>query len=263
MKKIHPCEKALIDQLAPSGEVLEIGFGPSSLHIQTYQPKSHTIIEHDPLLAKEAKKMPNVIVIQDTWQNALSNLGIFDTIIVSGYPLEKEEELPSLLKHVSVAKPLLEKEQEIAGMVSETLPDLKTLTYSDQDIDAFCSLIAQTQPKEAAQFLDDLKADGQITLEQYERALSKHHLLTKGAESVLVDFWKHSDHLLLFLTTSLKSHLNKGGKIACLLHEAISKYDDHQFFEHIITNSTLTYEEKPISIDGKIATALMMIVGFA
>src|SRR5579871_2039641 len=72
-----PYMHACIDALKPFGDVLEIGFGLgySSDRIQTHRPKSHTIIEYHPEVAKRArewaKRYPNVTIIEDTWQHAL------------------------------------------------------------------------------------------------------------------------------------------------------------------------------------------------
>src|SRR5215471_10530852 len=81
-----PYMQACIDMLQPFGDVLEVGFGCgySADHIQTYHPKSHTIIEYHPVVAAQArqwaKAYSNVTIIEDTWQSALSKLGVYDCI---------------------------------------------------------------------------------------------------------------------------------------------------------------------------------------
>ena len=54
-----PYMEACIDKLQPKGDVLEIGFGMgySATAIQKNKPKSHTIIEMDPIVIKKLKKM--------------------------------------------------------------------------------------------------------------------------------------------------------------------------------------------------------------
>src|SRR5262249_17301073 len=80
-----PYMDACIDALKPFGDVLEIGFGLgySAERIQTYHPRSHTIVEFHPEVAARArewaKRYPNVMIVEDTWQNALANLGVFDS----------------------------------------------------------------------------------------------------------------------------------------------------------------------------------------
>ena len=81
-----PLMIATVDELQPYGDVLEIGFGMgySATHIQTYNPKSYTIIECDPIVIKKckewAKDYDNVIIIESKWQDALDDLGTYDII---------------------------------------------------------------------------------------------------------------------------------------------------------------------------------------
>ena len=83
----------LIKKLNPFGDVLEIGFGLgiSANFIQTYNIKSHTIIECNPVDLKELKKWAKkqkhkVIIIEGRWQDVLSSLGYFDTIFFDDTP---------------------------------------------------------------------------------------------------------------------------------------------------------------------------------
>ena len=81
-----PLMQAHIDELKPHGDVLEIGFGMgySATHIQTYKPKSYTIIECDPVVIKKckewAKDYDNVIIIESKWQDVIETLGTYDSI---------------------------------------------------------------------------------------------------------------------------------------------------------------------------------------
>ena len=90
-----PYMEACIDELKPKGNVLEIGFGMgySATQIQKYKPKSHTIIEMDPLVIKRlkrwAKNYGNVIIIEGTWQKEIHKLGKFDEIFFDDYPLKE------------------------------------------------------------------------------------------------------------------------------------------------------------------------------
>ena len=90
-----PYMEACIDKLQPKGDVLEIGFGMgySATQIQKYKPKSHTIIEMDPLVIKRlkrwAKNYGNVIIIEGTWQKEIHKLGKFDEIFFDDYPLKE------------------------------------------------------------------------------------------------------------------------------------------------------------------------------
>ena len=90
----RPYMEACIDLLKPKGDVLEIGFGCgySANHIQSYNPKSHTIIECDDIVLKKlekwAKDKPNVKIVKGRWQGIIHQLGIFDEIFMDDFPLE-------------------------------------------------------------------------------------------------------------------------------------------------------------------------------
>lgn len=88
-----PYMEALVDHLAPSGDVLEVGFGMgySASQIQKHNINTHTIIENDPVVLENlrvwAKSQPHkVIIIEDTWMNALRYLGKFDSIFFDDAP---------------------------------------------------------------------------------------------------------------------------------------------------------------------------------
>ena len=76
-----PYMDAIIENLSPSGDVLEIGFGLgySANKIQSFDINSHTIIENNPevfeVLKKWALKQKNKVnVIFGDWQEILPNL---------------------------------------------------------------------------------------------------------------------------------------------------------------------------------------------
>jgi hypothetical protein len=82
-----------VEALAIDGtcDVLEVGFGCgySADCIQNARPRSHTIIEcSEPVLERLrewAKTRPNVVVVEGTWQEKLSSLGVFDCIFFDDY----------------------------------------------------------------------------------------------------------------------------------------------------------------------------------
>jgi guanidinoacetate N-methyltransferase len=90
----QPYMEACIDLLKPRGDVLEVGFGCgySANHIQTYNPKSHTIVECDPIVLQKldlwAKDKSNVKIVKGRWQEVIQQLGIFDEIFMDDFPLE-------------------------------------------------------------------------------------------------------------------------------------------------------------------------------
>ena len=94
-----PYMEAIIDEIKPTGHVLEIGFGCgySATAIQQYKPKSHTIIECHPVVIKKLKKWSeeykNINIIEGYWQQHLQSLGNFDFIFFDDYPIEMFEEI--------------------------------------------------------------------------------------------------------------------------------------------------------------------------
>jgi len=96
-----PYMEAIIDEIKPTGHVLEIGFGCaySATRIQHYKPKSHTIIECDPVVIERArlwaKDYENIILIENTWQKSLHTVGEFDFIFFDDYPLGAIDRLTS------------------------------------------------------------------------------------------------------------------------------------------------------------------------
>jgi hypothetical protein len=94
-----PYIKALIERLNPSGDVLEVGFGLSysATLIQSYDIRSHTIIETDPETAERArfwaKEQPHrVNIVEGDWQDKLKTLTTFDSIFFDDSPSSKHED---------------------------------------------------------------------------------------------------------------------------------------------------------------------------
>ena len=91
-----PYMEALVDNLEPTGDVLEIGFGfgYSANQIQKHKIKSHTIIEPNDSVLKKlikwAKKQKHkVIVVKGIWQEELKHLGKFDSIFFDDAPSDE------------------------------------------------------------------------------------------------------------------------------------------------------------------------------
>ena len=95
-----PYMESCIDALAPSGDVLEVGFGfgYSSTRIMEHNPQSYTIIECDSKIIEKikqwAKKWEKICpqipinIVKGRWQDCLDDLGEFDTIFFDDYPLD-------------------------------------------------------------------------------------------------------------------------------------------------------------------------------
>lgn len=226
---------ALLSHLQPLGDVLEIGGNLES--IQKYHPKSHT-------------------VLQDAWENELPKLGTFDTIVISGYPQDQiinEAVSPNELEEAQI---LIKEHKKVASKIEEALPDLSKIQYADEDLDQFCQSIGKTQPKQLVRFLNELHDNQQITLTQYENLVEKHQLSGRKSPQALLEFWKNPERLISFLKMCIRSHLRKNGSVACFLN--VTLYENPQFFEEIITNSEVDYQEKPFQISDSKCLAMIL-----
>jgi Ribosomal RNA adenine dimethylase len=242
---------ALVDELRPSGDVLEIGFGLGYIaqKIQNYQPKSYTVIEHNPQIAKEAKawasQQKNVLVIEDSWQAVLPKLKVFDSIF---YNNDSDSNLEAL-KNLSPkeVKQTANQAKEMLTLLEKQFSQLNK-QFSDQEINNFYEKIGQFNLHELPEFFKTLKDKGCISDKQYEQVLKKYTAADKRAP-------RHQtadqtlDPMLSFLEESLEKHMRKGSRFSSFLRETTSKYDDPHFFERIIENPKLQYTEKLISVE--------------
>lgn len=242
--------EALIDELRPFGDVLEVGFGHSYAadRIQTFKPKSHTIIENDPQLAKEARawanKHDNVTLIEGTWQTKLSTLGIFDAIFFNDYPIDTDMGMMNRTNPEEVAY--------TSGQAKELLSDFEKqisqmkMHYSDQEIEGFFQKTGQYNMNELPNFFSKLKERGFITEKQYSEALKKYHLEKETLKGTST--FKQKDNTFDFLDECLKNHMHKGSRFSSFSKDITSKYEDSSFFENIITNPFVDYYEKLVPI---------------
>lgn len=243
--------EALIDELQPSGNVLEVGFNHAYAadRIQNFKPGSHTIIEQNPQFAKEAKewakKHKNVTIIEGTWQTKLSSLGIFDSIFYNDYPIDSEIGMMNRINPDEITT-TSSQARELLSKLENQLSQVKT-HYSDEQIDEFYQKIGQHNQKELPSFFKNLKEYGCINEEQYQKTLQKYHLdkMTAQSESA---FTSQPDDVFAFLDECLKKHMRKGSRFSCFSNDITSKYEDTQFFENVITNPYLDFNEKVISI---------------
>ncbi len=250
--------KAIIDELRPAGDVLEVGYGRgiAAAHIQNCKPKSHIIIEPDRDLAEKARKWakshPGVTVVEEPWQKALAKLKTFDAIFFNENSFENE--IGAMLWLNREAATLASRSaQEVVSEIEGELA-LAKIHYSDNEIDEFCDKMLKTHKDEFARFFSGMKRRGNITDKQYEHILQKYKIKKEDAKIASFDFKKHAASLFLFIQECLKSHVNKGGRISCFLIDATSKYEDPQFFQNFITNPAINFTEKLVPIKMKDAS---------
>ncbi len=130
-------------------------------------------------------------------------------------------------------------------MVKQQIPQLTDIRYSDQDIDDFFEHVGRSNLKEVPRFLAELKQNRQISEEQYERVVQKHQI-----ERITLTYVQSCvDPCFAVLEACLKKHMRKGSRFSCFCNNPSSKYEDAQFFEHIITNANVDYQEKLIPVE--------------
>jgi hypothetical protein len=263
-----PYMQACIDALRPFGDVLEVGFGLgySSEQIQSFRPKSHTIIECHPEIAARARewarKHTHVTIIEDTWQHALPTLGVFDSIFFDDYPLQSEQEMQKMEKESEHSQLLLKKGERLLTEVEKTIPFLTEIQYSDEDLQGLLKEIPLENKGEVRQFthfLKELCTRGQILIQQLHRLLEKlageekiskeevNELLTRSKIGKPVE--KPDERLFIFLNQCLASHMRKDSRFSCFLSSPESKYQDDKFVNEIIANPNLDFHEEEIPIE--------------
>lgn len=244
--------EALIDELKPQGDVLEVGFGygDAANRIQSFKPTSHTIIESDPTRAKEArawaKQHQNVNVIEGFWQNHLPGLGMYDAIFFNDYPIEGESGMINRIKTEEISM-TSEEAKELLDNIENQLSQF-SMHYSDKDIEDFYKKTGQNNLKALPGFFKKLQDYGFITEEQCKETIKKYHL-EKSIFEQPSENSNEKDPTLSFLEDCLKNHMRKGSRFSCFSPDITTKYEDTQFFENIITNPYLDYFEKIVSID--------------
>lgn len=260
-----PYMEACIDALQPFGDVLEIGFGCgySASHIQTYFPKSHTIVEFHPEVIQKAKRWAshytNIHIVEDTWQKALSQLGVFDAIFFDDYPLESEEQMLSLTEKEKESSLWVKSAEDLLQSVNDSLPELTKVQYKDADLLAFLEENKKADPLQMYRFFKQLYNNHQIT--ESQKSVLEQQMLVKGLISPEViaspkdrpkspfAFNRKGDRLFTFLEDCLQNHMRKGSRFSCFLNDPTSKYQDKVWFEKIIANPFLDYIERRIPVE--------------
>lgn len=250
--------EAILDVLKPSGNVLEVGFGQgdAAALIQTYRPKHHLIIEKNPELAKQAKKwakqQDNIEVLEGDFEETSKYLTtIFDTLFYNDFPLVSSQEMIKR-QPVSEAGKVASEASQLLLLLQKELSHLP-IKYSDEEIDGFYRTIGKDHIEELPVFFENLKKYGYITPIQYAEAIKKYKIpgqrkeKTKEADKVSSD--PDTAKILQFIETCLNHHTHQGSRIASYLTTSASLYEDPGFFDKVITNPNLDYQEKQVSID--------------
>ena len=213
-----------------------------------HHPKTHTIIESNPQIIDEAKKWAdqkqNISILEGRWETILSNLGTFDAIYFNDYPPEQDIAIMNFLFPEDTLNTSTEA-KKLLGFLEEQMSQL-TMKFSDQDIEDFYEKVGKCNLKEMPNFFQKLRDNGNISDTQYEDSVKKYRLseLQETCKDNPPDLPKKTDNLLLLcLEECLKKHMNKMGRFSTFLESQISKYEDSQFFDNIITNPDIDYKE--------------------
>ena len=121
------------------GDILEFGFGMgiSATYIQSYNPKSHTIIEIHPQIIEKAKlwalDKSNIKIIEGDWFKCLDQLGKYDGVFFDTYGDEK------FGMFGKIAKTLTKPGAHVTWWNSISKPEniyrFKNVTYTKYDVD--------------------------------------------------------------------------------------------------------------------------------
>lgn len=165
------------------------------------------------------------------WREKLPQLGVFDLVLLH-HSLPPVEEKASLL---------LRSGQAALQQAKEAFPALFNLRYSELDLEALCEA-AKENRRYLSRFLTELQGAGQITPEQFQKVVKKYRIEQKSAPSPK----PQPDLLFPLVRECLQKHMKKGSKLICSLRPPHSRYEDPQFFEHIITNPSFDYQEQSL-----------------
>lgn len=247
-----PYMEALIKALAPSGDVLEVGFSlwRAGETIQSFHPKSHTIIECEPKALERArswlKDHPEVRLIEDLWERVLPSLGVYDAIFFNDHILEGEMEMAKFQQNGSQ---LLHRGEALIADLKKQFPEMTTLVYSDKDLEEFYQQVGKGNQEHLSRFFSELKNNKQISEKQYESSVKKYHLQKEASNGMHYDLRKRVDRTFLFLQECLVKHMRKGSRFSGFSLDPTSKYEDPQFFDHILTNPFIDYREEWIDVE--------------
>lgn len=265
-----PYMHACINALKPQGDVLEVGFGLgyAAQKIQSYHPKSHTIIEYHPEVLKKArewaKTRPNVTIVAGTWQEMLPTLGVFDSIFFDDYPLQSEGEISRLEQESAASLQALSNGNRLLKEVEEQLPFIHSIKYADADLEQFFSVLTLESPlevKQVARFLIELFVGKQITQEQLDKNLQKlvktkkiskeeiHALQIPPPKKAPFQAPPPGDRFYAFLHQCLQSHMRVGSCFSCFLSSDHSRLEDETFFNEIVLNPLLEFHEEQLELE--------------
>jgi SAM-dependent methyltransferase len=261
-----PYMEACIDALKPTGDVLEIGFGLgySAQHIQKYKPKSHTIIECDPLVLEKAhefaKKHPNVKIISAMWQDILDQLDQYDAIFFDDYSPFSEADVKEMQQESQNYKKMAKEAQTLKESLQKTLKQFEDVKFSDAEILDFVKNILKKpniSAEKVAEFLNNM--------------VSLHHITEKQKNSAMKELIKEAkkqgetpdnptlswinrkeltgDRFISFAEECLDKHMKKGSKLSAYMGSSETKLKSKDFQDKILSRKDVHYSEETMPIE--------------
>ena len=272
-----PYIEACIDRLKPEGDVLEIGFGLgySATRVQHYHPKSHTIIDSDPLIIKKAKewakKYPTVKIIEGKWEDKLKELATFDAIFFDDYTPLSTPLSASEVKEIEANAQALNKVQgeakKLTNDLSAALKKMKGIKFTNEQVNEFTKVLLSRPgvlPDDVMSFMTSLAEQGNITtqqevmfLDEYEKQIKhkgKENKKQPSAHSnsdknALQKTPQHSDRLFNFFQLCIHDHLRKGSRISSFIDFTQFKKRKSELDAFLKSHPEITHTEEIISIE--------------
>jgi phospholipid N-methyltransferase len=249
-----PYMEAWVNILKPHGDVLEIGFGSgwTSSYIADHKPKSQTIIEANPAIAKKAKTShPKFKIIEGEWQEQLSKLGTFDTIFSDSYTRYTKGDVASMKSHIKKIQARIAELEKMKQGLAAQLKKFAGIPMSDQQLDDLKQHIDQrgdVTPTDIHSFLETLVLQKNITFNQAKNFLKKYKIpLAAPTEPAPASFL--ADPFLLFVHTCLNHHMKKGSRLSCYVNLAAFKEWEVNFKNYLLARGDIRYEERTVAVE--------------
>lgn len=258
-----PYIEACIEALNPIGTVLEIGFGLgySSKKIQQFHPKSHTIIESDPVIAEKARKWAkdfnNVQILEGKWQDLLPTLGKFNAIFFDDYIPYNQTEIDSAMQNNTKFQNITEEAETVRDELATVLNSYKGFKFSDEQLEQFKHhLLARSSisREQVANFLETLKKQGNITEKQktnFFNHLTKEHPLSEGHESSAlneINIKQLGSNFIDFAEACIKLHMEKEATLSGYAGNPTIAAKN-AFQEKILSRKDVNYTEKAMKVE--------------
>lgn len=257
-----PYMEACIQALNPKGDVLEIGFGLgySANAIQNHRPKSHTIIENDPVVLEQArswaKQHPNVKIVEGSWQEQLDKLGQFDSIFFDDYSPLSKKEIDQIKHDASQGQELVEEAKSMHKAIEAALKQFRGVKFSDKDLKSFAQQ-ALNRPgvtkDYVLRFVDNLEKWGNISAEQKSIFIQELDKKAKNSGKEEGFPWQQpkefpGDRFVVFVEACLNRHMRKGARLSGYIGapESLSKHSEFQ--KRVISRKDVNFQEKSIPV---------------